>query len=693
VSPAEQGENVKKMLRTAGVSLSIVSAFALSACGAGGDDAGSSQPSTGTGLNVPDPRSTEGTQIGGGSATGGTTTPAVTPTTVAAVPVKPLVFEFMRTMAGRMEINTLEQLHVTFTGDKLRISYAPDAPVRSWLYIQPKQDGALSREFDLPIEAFPTFEGAGRYETTVRLSAQWADGSGASQVDVPLVMVVHDAPSLYNGTIAFSAREGELPAARVVSLDFGTIPDLAITATPDNGNSVAAQWMDVALDGSQLSVRPKAGVRPGHYEGFVKLSYAAFGSASAKRVPVVLDVVGTKAAIDYVTASSNRPGEPASVIVRGRGFMLNPVTQVKLGDVSASSFRVINDTQIVATFDTMPAAGTQALLIDTGAGAVTAAAALKTAAVPAAIAGNIDLKEPVYLARFDAYSGAIVVATAQHLYRLEQVDAAWKITASKAHNGESFAFSPDYKQLVVVHSTHLELLDATTLVSLRQLDLPNAETGGRGFQYVSLYEVMNNGDVLLGAEPAAPNGGVMAIYHLANQTFARLSQSLNFPMVRSTDMRDRLFLAANRDEGSPFTGVYHADTGVFEATALPAAGVYGNQFAYSGDGAFVLLNSRLYATNGGAAVDVSIPQAAGDLSLSPDGQSLYAVNVGAAKITVFVRSAGQWVTSRVITFPAYNYYAAGPSSIVTPDGKAMILYGGWFNASTTETRVVIIPLQ
>lgn len=690
---------MKKILRAAGVSLSIVSAFALSGCGGGGGDAKSPPPSTGTTVNAPDSSGAEGSPIGVPStsssapSTPSPTNSAASSTAVAAVPAKPLVFEFMRMTTGRMEINTLERLRVTFTGDKLKISYAPGAPVRNWLYIPPEQEGTPSRDFDLPIEAFPTFEGAGRYETTVRLSAQWADGSGASHVDVPLAMVVHDAPSLYNGTISFSAREGELPAARVVSLDVGTIPNLVITAVPDNGNSVAAQWMDVTLDGSQLSVRPKAGARPGHYEGFVKLSYSAFGGASSKRVPVVFDVVGTKAAIDYVTASSNRPGELASVIVRGRGFTLNPVAQVWLGDVSASSFRVINDTQIVASFAAMPAAGTQALRLDTGAGTVEAAAVLNVEAVPAAVAGNIDLKEPVYVTRRDAYSGAIVVSTAQHLYRLEQVDGAWKITASKAHNGESFAFSPDYKQLVVVYPTHLELLDATTLVSLRQLDLPNAETGGRGFQYVSLYEVMNNGDMLLGVQPAAPNGGVMAIYHLANQTFTRLSRDLNFPMVRATDMRDRLFFAANRNEGTPFKGVYRADSGAFEATALPAAGVYSNRFAYSGDGSFVLLNDYLYAINGSSAVDVLTPQTMGELSLSPDGQRLYAVNVDAGKITVFVRAASQWVTDRVITFPAYSYYAAGPSTIVTPDGKAMILYGGWRTGSDRETRVVIVPLQ
>jgi hypothetical protein len=309
--------------------------------------------------------------------------------------------------------------------------------------------------------------------------------------------------------------------------------------------------------------------------------------------------------------------------------------------------------------------------------------------------GNLALSDATNTARFDSTHDAIIVAGPNTVFRVQLIGGTWQVVTQRTLSIGSFDLSPDSRYIAYANGATIKTIDAVTLQDVASYSLPNMPgLPSYGYSNPSVLEILNNGSVLLGLY--GPNSGILYTFQLTNQTLASTGQNLYRAMVRRDDSGSKAFIASNGFGGRTSNGFYLASDGSYVPETMPSGDIAGNYFALSGKGNRIWLNNNLYDASytllGTVNNDSSMYNY--DAALSPDGRKAYLVRAGYGMIRTYDASTAPpyAVSGSDITFPAYSYYAAGPTSQVVPDGSMMILNGGWIDSGTREQHLMIIPL-
>lgn len=113
-----------------------------------------------------------------------------------------------------------------------------------------------------------------------------------------------------------------------------------LTLTPPSGGTAAAVSVSAALDQTQVNA-----FDGGTYTGTVTLTPS---TGAPITIPVTLTVARTQ--VNYVAPYVAIAGTTGNVIIRGEHFSLITPTAVNFGTTPASSFTVVSDTEIHATY-------------------------------------------------------------------------------------------------------------------------------------------------------------------------------------------------------------------------------------------------------------------------------------------------------------------------------------------------------
>lgn len=604
-------------------------------------------------------------------------------------------------------------VHIAFNGDGVLIGFAPGVPQPSWLklpFASSTPITAPDKQVDVSIGVDAKGLSGGTYSTSLRfVTGTLGNSASMTYIDLPVRVTVLNAPVVYSGPmLEFDAKEGQVSGSQSLSLNFGALTSVKVSTSAGNANSIGANWMAVKLDEKddrKVTVALKPETIAGMYEGYAVVKYTSQGTSDEKLIPVRLKVAAAgRPAVDYASPPLQYLNKPGSVIVRGRGFASSPLNGVTLGAQAASTFTVVNDTEIVARFDKLAAEGRWPVQLQFASGTVSAPGMIDVHAPLTLVGLDLDLGEGINRTTYDARRQNLLVKTEGHLLRLAQVDGAWKTVASVVMpRYAQFDYTPDYNQVLVTAPNGFELLDAETLQSIRMIDLPNATTGGvGGFASVSLEGIVNNGDVVLALRETSSATETFAVFKLSNQTLGKTTLMTPYRAALPSYFRDRLLfiqrLAQWGETG--FVGFYSAELGGFVPLALPINTGTEGQYSLSANGNLVELTNDIFDINAGLKkTTIQFPDGIdsnGSVRISSDGAMVYFVSETDGYIKAYSLSGGALSAAGKYQFAPFHWYAGGTQTYLTPDNQAMILAGGMMGGASgagLERRVVVMPLH
>ncbi len=611
--------------------------------------------------------------------------------------VRPDQLEFRTFESSSVYSAQKKSVTISFEGDGVLVGYAPDVIPPNWLQLPFSSFEAPQKIFDLEISALPINQGLGEFATSLRLVTGNLDGSDPAFVDLPIRLLIGEAPPIYNGDITFHTDTGDPnpPEPRSIQLDFGAYPEAAFSVDIESANTASASWLSALpqTDSGQVEVAITSAMPAGHYKANLIVNYQAAGATGVKNIPVNLIVTASEPAIHYVTPPQAYINRQCEFIIRGVGFSTQVLQNVTLGGSNATSFLVLSDTEIRARFPAMASEGVAELVLRTTNGNYFAPLDVVVKQPAPAVYGNLNLGEAINDFEFDALRDVAIVATSGSLYRVEYNGNSWELPTQRSIMVRDFALTPDGEHIVYSDGKKLHLLDAVSLATSASYDIPAFDTplGTTSYAFASVKHVMNNGDVLL-ALPTSPRE-TFSTFHLPNKIISSSESASQMTMTKITSDKNRVFIVSNANSSS-FAGYYDASNLEFKTVQLPHERSYSNRLAYSGNGERIYLNDGIYDVDFNKLVSITDPKVYNySAELSVDGNTAYWVDAGNGEIHSYDIKTSPATKIGIITIPdPYSYYAALPKTRVTPDNMLMILSQGTRNASTPETRLVFVPL-
>jgi hypothetical protein len=690
----------------------------MAACGGGGSSVGAENPGDSSGSN---PSGSDNQPNSPDSPPGDTSSPPddstgspddstgsppgdSTPTPDSdglAISANPTRLQFKTFLSTQYQSQS-QQMHVTFIGDGVLIGYAPNVPAPNWLQVEQENIVAPSGQFDLPVTVLPVQEqGLGTYTTSLRLVTGKLATNVSRFIDVPVQLSILTPPPIYTGGVTFNAltTDAGLPAPKTINLNFGGYTNPTFEVSLQNANSLASSWVSVTTSVADrtITIAINSAQPVGSYKASLLVRYSASGAAGLATIPIQYDVIAGAPQISYVVPNAIYDSVATDIVVRGAGFALSPVQSVTVGGMSALSFHVVDDSQIMARLPAIATPGDQTVQVQL-ANAQSASYPVTIKAPPPAIAGNLYLGEWNRKARFDSLHDAILVGGSHTLFRVQVVDGSWQVVAQRPIAGgrelgiESFDLTPDSRFIVHAEKDTIKMLDAVTLQDAGSFTLPDiAGLPPERYETTSVEAILNTGEILVGLYGG--NTGTLYTLQLTNKILTATTHTLYLTMVARDSMRTRALLANNNTGRDGFTGFFFgAGVPDLRAATLPDRVVYGNRFAISRDSTRVVLNDSLYDGAFNVLGDLKDPAVFNySIELSPDGRRAYFISAGDGTIRSFdVSGPPPFTSSPYTTFPSYSYYGTFPNSQITPDGGMMILDGGQTNDA--ETRLTIVPL-
>jgi hypothetical protein len=216
-----------------------------------------------------------------------------------------------------------------------------------------------SSGFTTIVPASATALGPGSFTETITVKACLNDPTCASsqlQGSPQTVTVNYTIPGVASTASALSYSIGNAPTSASFNNTFqvsgypaqswtatSSIPWL--TLTPSSGSTASAVSVSGALDQTRVNA-----FDGGTYTGTVTLTPS---NGSPITIPVSLTVARTQ--VNYVAPYVAIAGTTGNVIIRGEHFSLITPTGVNFGTTAATSFSVVSDTEIHATYPVLQA--------------------------------------------------------------------------------------------------------------------------------------------------------------------------------------------------------------------------------------------------------------------------------------------------------------------------------------------------
>lgn len=286
--------------------------------------------------------------------------------------------------------------------------------------------------------------------------------------------------ALSSQSLAFTAQalDANAPAAQSFTATFGA--DVVHLAVVHTGTAIAGVSQSRAGNTAQITVRPNApaDIGGGRFNGAIAVTgyvcadatCTALAAGETKTLTVSYDVSPVLRLIAPRVAVA---GTSASAVIRGAGFNGFAVRGVTFGGIPATSFTLVSDSELRATYPALPA-GNYAVQIELTdhQGTVGSTASLvamdpvdraaATLAHPAAVTTVASLV-------FDAERSALLLATdagGGSISRYSYAGGSWSAPETRAlANVQDVALSIDGGTLVAVSRTQVTPFDAATLTA------------------------------------------------------------------------------------------------------------------------------------------------------------------------------------------------------------------------------------
>jgi len=319
-----------------------------------------------------------------------------------------------------------------------------------------------------------------------------ATGGGGSTTPPPPPPPAQATFSLNTATLHFQAAKpnGAVPASQTVtaSVTGGTVTGTLYIVVRVTGPAVA-NVTNITLSSStsgQGSVVPADPAQLGYGSFSSTITVAACTTdpnctgAQLAGSPATINAtytVGPSVEIDTVMPRVVASGDTGTVILRGHGF--TPATSLTFGSQSATSLTVVNDSEIHASYPSLPA-GSYPISLNTG--AISYHGTLVSVAPPAFPAASLTYPSAPIAVQglvFDAEHSALFVgvhgASGDTVLRYSFSGGAW-LSPSSAAVGTlgSIALSHDGSQLLVAADSGLTELSSQDLSVTRTTPLPVA---------------------------------------------------------------------------------------------------------------------------------------------------------------------------------------------------------------------------
>jgi hypothetical protein len=296
------------------------------------------------------------------------------------------------------------------------------------------------------------------------------------------------------------------------------IPFLSVT--PDNVGTNASSSLTASIAPSQLDA-----FESGTYTGNIHLAPNMQGQLPVD-IPVTVSITRTR--VNFVAPYVGFSGRADEVIIRGESFNAAPPTGVRFGNVPATSFRVVSNTEIRAAHPAL-AAGAYIVHVDNAQGIDRTTAELHIVDAPTFAATSIEYPNgPQFAVQRMLYDNERRALLLYGLYNQQDVSttrvvryahgqAGWLLTGSvPVPYNSSIALSTDGRKLFLGRPQAILELDPVSLATIRSTTSSLVEP------VVYALAVANDGQVIFQTDQPGPTSSSAVAFSPLRRTFARL---------------------------------------------------------------------------------------------------------------------------------------------------------------------------
>ena len=588
-------------------------------------------------------------------------------------------------------------VHLKLQGDTLNLVF-PEGPPPAWLGIQQEPLAATGRDFDFPITITPPFQGTGSYATTVRFEARDQRDLDVAHRDLPIRLDIH--PLLPSAQQSVSFQSASLdpapPAAQTLQLALESTSGVTWSAKVGQTNHGLTDWLKLTPDftGNRLEIVPTKVPTTGHYEADIVLTLdQGAGMVDEVHIPLTYDIKPSTPEPRYVAPMVGFLNEAGTLLIRGAGFDTATLLDVRIGGVSATSFELVNPTELRAHYAAFSTVGPKPVELVTAGKTYSAGMDFLIKTRPQAAAFNYQFPTGFAGMVFDSTRDVLIVRTESGLYRFKLGGSGWSLETQRNIHVGRIDLSPDARHLVTIADTRITLMDAVTLEDVEAYSIPYASPAEDPNS--SLVYVLDNGTALLTVVVTDASGGRAthsATLNLVNRTLSRKVVDMGWIEQRhATNDREKILAVATDPGGSGaiVNGYFDAAVNAFVSFG-PAKTYFMNRIAMSGNGARLLLGEdQVFDASFsylGTLVSLGNEFVSNySLELSADGMTGYRVAASDGRIYRYdLQAPAPYPALGALSFTPWFSSGMFPETFVTPDNSMMVLGGG--------AQVVIVPL-
>lgn len=494
-------------------------------------------------------------------------------------------------------------------------------------------------------------------------------------------------------SLSFSATSPDAPTPAAQTFDASFGPDTAYVAILHDGSAIADVTYTLAGNSAQITVTPAAPatVGAGVFTGALTVTGFACGDPACTRLvagntEVVNVTYGIPPIVRSLAPYVGITNTSQAAIVRGQGFQRFTVQGVTFGGVAATTFTVVSDTEIRATYPAL-ASGTYPVGIDVpgSPGPIVSTASLVVVDPPNYAAATLAYPAVAPQVRnlvYDAERRALLLAVTDALgggeiLRYAFSAGSWGAPATAPLSGlTDIALSTNGATLLALSQTALTHADPVSLAAGTVTPGPALASGA----FLKNLAVANDDTTVVTSGISGSTATPVYLYTMRNPAFTAPASTLNLDNATVRAPADGSTLAIVQGDpaltSAPAVYRYSASTQAFSATGVT---LNQNAVAPSLDRAatrIVLNGTNVY--DSGYRLLGTLPATTLAVVVKPDATRAYTFDSAAAQILSFDLTAspagGAFPQVGSATAPVGDP-GSGVRMAISPDGGTLFLAG------------------
>lgn len=493
--------------------------------------------------------------------------------------------------------------------------------------------------------------------------------------------------SISTNDVSFSAASPDAPTPPAQILTATIDPETVYVAVLHNGAAIASVTHSLSGNTAQIVVAPASpGVLgAGVFKGTITVTgYRCADPACSRLVSGNSQIVNVAYQIPpvvrFVAPYVGVAGTADTAVIRGQGFQKFTVQGVTFGATAATTFTVVSDTEIRASYPVLTAETYPVQIqASTSPGAITSLANLVVVNAPAYAATTLAYPSAAPLVqalRYDAERQALLVAVNSGQVLRYAYAGAWAVpTTAAVGNLSDIALSTDGQQLLALSQTALTQTDPATLAAVTVTPAPALASG----VFLKNLAVANDGNAVVTTGYNGSSNTQTYLYATRSPAFSQpaTAPSLDNSTPGGSADGSLIVLAQGSSALASATGVYRylAASQTFSVTGVS---LNQNSVAPALDRAatrIVLNGTNVY--DAGYNLLGTLPSTTLAVVVKPDATRAYTFDSTASQVLSFnltaspVDGAFQQVGA---TAPAGDP-GTGVRMAISPDGGSLFLAG------------------